>query len=104
LRWYGTADILYTGGYKSLENFLGENIPFEKLDYCNIAAVFVFVVVSFYLFVRKRGINFQKIINRTFQRLKHGPIICKTLIFNKQYPLNLKNNYSQYLLLFCKAD
>lgn len=47
--------LVYTGGYKSLENFLGENIPFEKLDYCNIAAVFVFVVVSFYLFVRMKG-------------------------------------------------
>ncbi|WP_223558563.1 ABC transporter permease [Chryseobacterium lathyri] len=46
--------LVYTGGYKSLENFLNENILFERLDYCNIAAVFIFIVVSFYLFVRRK--------------------------------------------------
>lgn len=47
--------LVYTGGYKSYENLLFENIAFERLDYCNIAAVFIFAVLSFYLFVRKKG-------------------------------------------------
>ncbi|UWX58858.1 ABC transporter permease [Chryseobacterium oranimense] len=47
--------LVYTGGYKSYENFMFENITFERLDYCNIAAVFIFAVLSFYLFVRKKG-------------------------------------------------
>ncbi|MGG5210094.1 ABC transporter permease [Chryseobacterium sp. MIQD13] len=47
--------LVYTGGFKSYENFMGENISFERLDYCNIAAVFIFTAVSFYLFVRKKG-------------------------------------------------
>ncbi|MCT2561063.1 ABC transporter permease [Chryseobacterium herbae] len=47
--------IVYTGGYKFLRNLMLENISFERLDYCNIAAVFIFAGVSFYLFVRKKG-------------------------------------------------
>ncbi len=47
--------LIYTGGYKSLENFMSENITFERLDYCNIAAIFIFIAISFYLFVRKKG-------------------------------------------------
>lgn len=47
--------LVYTGGYKSYENFMNENIFFERLDYCNIAAVFIFAAVSFYLFARKKG-------------------------------------------------
>ncbi|KPE49443.1 ABC transporter permease [Chryseobacterium indologenes] len=47
--------LVYTGGYKSYGNFMSENISFERLDYSNIAAIFVFAVISFYLFVRKKG-------------------------------------------------
>lgn len=47
--------LVYTGGYKSLDNFIMENIAFERLDYCNIAAVFIFLAVSFYLFIKKKG-------------------------------------------------
>ncbi len=48
--------LIYTGGYKSMTNFLNENIVFERLDYCNIAAIFIFMATSFYLFVKKKGI------------------------------------------------
>ncbi|PIF44653.1 hypothetical protein CLU96_1633 [Chryseobacterium sp. 52] len=48
--------LVYTGGYKSYGNFVTENIAFERLDYCNIAAVFIFAAVSFYLFVNKKGV------------------------------------------------
>ncbi|MBL1223064.1 ABC transporter permease [Chryseobacterium sp. L7] len=47
--------IVYTGGYKSCDNLSFENIAFERLDYCNIAAVFIFAVLGCYLFVRKKG-------------------------------------------------
>ncbi|KAB1228629.1 ABC transporter permease [Chryseobacterium viscerum] len=51
-----SADFLiYIGGYRSLENFLNENIAFERMDYVNIAALFIFMVTSFYLFIRKKG-------------------------------------------------
>lgn len=48
--------LAYTGGSKFFGNLMFENIAFERLDYCNIAAVFIFAVVSFYLFVRKKGV------------------------------------------------
>ncbi|MDR6466202.1 ABC transporter permease [Chryseobacterium sediminis] len=48
--------LIYTGGYRSLEDFLNEKIAFERMDYCNIAAIFIFMAASFYLFVRKKGI------------------------------------------------
>ena len=48
--------LIYTGGYRSLEGLLNENIAFERMDYCNIAAIFIFLASSFYLFVRKKGI------------------------------------------------
>ncbi|MDR3022486.1 ABC transporter permease [Chryseobacterium sp.] len=48
--------LIYTGGYQSMENFMNENITFERIDYCNIAAIFIFMAASFYLFVRKKGI------------------------------------------------
>ncbi|WP_223607119.1 ABC transporter permease [Chryseobacterium sp. OSA05B] len=48
--------IVYTGGSKLFRNLMFENISFERLDYCNIAAVFIFAGVSFYLFVRKKGV------------------------------------------------
>jgi hypothetical protein len=47
--------LIYTGGYKSMLNFMNENIVFERLDYCNIAAIFIFMAVSFYLFLKKKG-------------------------------------------------
>ncbi|MGE8533841.1 ABC transporter permease [Chryseobacterium sp. D764] len=47
--------LIYTGGYKSMDNFMSENIAFERIDYCNIASVFIFMAASFYLFVRKKG-------------------------------------------------
>jgi hypothetical protein len=51
-----SADFLiYIGGYRSMENFLNENIAFERMDYVNIAAIFIFMVTSFYLFIRKKG-------------------------------------------------
>ncbi|NML72426.1 ABC transporter permease subunit [Chryseobacterium sp. RP-3-3] len=48
--------LVYTGGYRFLENLLVENISFGRLDYCNMAAIFVFAGVSFYLFVRKKAV------------------------------------------------
>ena len=48
--------LIYTGGYRSLEGLLNENTAFERMDYCNIAAIFIFLASSFYLFVRKKGI------------------------------------------------
>ncbi len=48
--------LVYTGGYKLYGNLMSENISFERLDYCNIAAVLIFAGVSFYLFVRKKGV------------------------------------------------
>lgn len=50
-----TDFLIYTGGYKSMENFMNENIAFERIDYCNIATIFIFMATSFYLFVRKKG-------------------------------------------------
>lgn len=47
--------LVYTGGYKSYGNFMNENISFERLDYCNIAATFLFIAISFYLFIKKKG-------------------------------------------------
>jgi len=47
--------LIYTGGYKSMDNFMSENITFERIDYCNIAAIFIFMATSFYLFVKKKG-------------------------------------------------
>lgn len=47
--------IPYIGGYRSYGNLMGENILFERLDYSNIAMIFVFMGLSFYLFVKKRG-------------------------------------------------
>lgn len=47
--------LVYTGSYKFYGNLMSENISFELLDYCSIAAVFIFAGVSFYLFVRKKG-------------------------------------------------
>lgn len=47
--------LVYTGGSKLFGNLMFENISFERLDYCNMAAIFVFAGVSFYLFVRKKG-------------------------------------------------
>ncbi|KMQ60247.1 hypothetical protein ACM46_18715 [Chryseobacterium angstadtii] len=46
--------IVYTGGYKLYGNLMFENISFERLDYCNIAAIFIFAGVSYYLFVSKK--------------------------------------------------
>ncbi|KFF18858.1 ABC transporter permease [Chryseobacterium sp. JM1] len=48
--------LVYTEGSKLFGNLMYENISFERLDYCNIAAVFIFAAVSFYLFVRKKGV------------------------------------------------
>lgn len=48
--------LVYTGGSKLFTHLMFENISFERLDYCNMAAVFVFAVLSFYLFVRKKGV------------------------------------------------
>ncbi len=48
--------LIYTGGYRSLEGLLNENTAFERMDYWNIAAIFIFLASSFYLFVRKKGI------------------------------------------------
>jgi hypothetical protein len=47
--------LIYTGGLKSYQNLMSENISFDRLDYCNMAAVFIFAAVSFYLFVRKKS-------------------------------------------------
>lgn len=47
--------LVYTGSYKFYGNLMLENISFEPLDYCNMAAVFIFAGLSFYLFVRKKG-------------------------------------------------
>lgn len=47
--------LIYTGGYKSLENLMNENISFERLDYFNILAICIGITVSFYLFVKKKG-------------------------------------------------
>lgn len=47
--------LIYTGGYKSLDNFIMENIAFDRLDYSNIAAIFIFLALSFYLFIKKKG-------------------------------------------------
>lgn len=47
--------IPYIGGYRSYGNLMSENILFERLDYSNIAMIFVFMGLSFYLFVKKRG-------------------------------------------------
>ncbi|WPO90058.1 ABC transporter permease [Chryseobacterium sp. HR92] len=47
--------LIYTGGYKSMLNFMNENIVFERLDYCNIAAIFIFMATSFYIFIKKKG-------------------------------------------------
>lgn len=47
--------LIYTGGYKSLDNLIIENTAFERLDYSNIAAIFLLMAVSFYLFIKKKG-------------------------------------------------
>ncbi|MGN7865786.1 ABC transporter permease [Chryseobacterium sp. 22458] len=47
--------LIYTGGYKSLDNLIIENTVFERLDYSNIAAIFLFMAASFYLFIKKKG-------------------------------------------------
>jgi len=46
--------LVYTGGYKSYLNFMSENILFERLDYCNIAAILIFAIGSFYIFTKKK--------------------------------------------------
>ncbi|MFZ4932076.1 ABC transporter permease [Chryseobacterium sp. Mn2064] len=46
--------LIFTGGYRSLEHLLSENISFERLDYCNITAIFIFTATSFYLFINKK--------------------------------------------------
>ncbi|MBS1548301.1 ABC transporter permease [Amniculibacterium sp. G2-70] len=46
--------LVYTGGYKSYLNFMSENTLFERLDYCNIVAIFVFALGSFYIFTKKK--------------------------------------------------
>lgn len=48
--------IPYTGGIKSYLNILSDSKTFERLDYSNIAMIFVFLFFSFYLFSRKRKI------------------------------------------------
>lgn len=48
--------IPYTGGFKSYSNLMTENILFERLDYSNIVMVFIFLGLSFYLFVKKKGV------------------------------------------------
>lgn len=48
--------LIYTGGYKSYINIMNENITFERLDYCNIAAIVIFTGINFFLFTKKKSI------------------------------------------------
>ena len=48
--------IPYTGSYKSFTNVMSESNSFEQFDYNNIVAMILFLLVSFYLFKRKRVI------------------------------------------------
>lgn len=48
--------LIYTGGYKSYVNIMNENIAFERLDYCNIAAILIFTGINFFLFTKKKSI------------------------------------------------
>lgn len=46
--------IPYTGTYKSFGNLMSENNSFARLDYSNIVMIILFILVSYYLFKRKR--------------------------------------------------
>lgn len=48
--------IPYTGSYKSYINMMSESNSFVRLDYSNIGMVFLFLVVSYCLFKRKKAI------------------------------------------------
>jgi len=42
--------LVYTGAYKSYSNYMNENTLLENLDYSNVAFIFIFATVSFYIF------------------------------------------------------
>lgn len=48
--------IPYTGSYKSLTNIMSESNSFARLDYSNIVMMLFFLLISYYLFKRKRVI------------------------------------------------
>ncbi len=46
--------LIYTGGYKSLDNLIIENTVFERLDYSNIAAIFLFMAAVFICSLKRK--------------------------------------------------
>lgn len=48
--------IPYTGSIKSYLNIMNESVSFERLDYINMCMVFLFLLISFHLFKKKKGI------------------------------------------------
>jgi len=48
--------IPYTGSYNALTNIMSENTSFARLDYNNIVMLILFLLISYYLFKRKRAI------------------------------------------------
>ena len=51
----GFSDFIpYTGAFKSYINILEENIKFEKLDYINIILIFLFLILNYIIFKKKK--------------------------------------------------
>ncbi|MGK6350776.1 ABC transporter permease [Parapedobacter sp. DT-150] len=46
--------IPYKGSYNSFANIMNENSSFERLDYSNTTMIIIFLLVSFFLFKRKK--------------------------------------------------